>query len=384
MEKQFPRFFEPPKGSYFLFGPRGVGKSSWIARHYSDALRIDLLDPSVCRRYLARPEMLMEVVAASKASTVIIDEVQKVPELLSVVHKMTEEDKKRCFVLTGSSSRKLKRSGVDLLAGRALRCALHPFMAGELGSAFSLKKALATGLVPLVYGAPDAERTLSAYAGLYIREEVQAEGLVRNMSDFSRFLEAASFSHAAMLTVSDIARECGVERKTVEGYLRVLEDLMLSFRVPVFSKRAMRHVVSHDKWYFFDAGMFVAFRPQGVLDSSSERDGAALEGLIAQHLRAWIDYAASGDTLYYWRTKSGVEVDFVVYGKKTFVALEIKNSQHVHDADLKGLCSFGEDYPQAQRMLVYRGKETMVRSGVHCVPVEQFLSQLHPHKSLLT
>ena len=205
----FARFYRPPAASYFLFGPRGTGKSTWLRERYPEALFVDLIDPENTRFYGAAPERLRHTIAASPGRRpVVIDEVQRVPELLQVVHQLIELDKRLHFVLTGSSARKLRRSGVDLLAGRALLTTMHPFMAAELGAGFSLNRALVQGLIPLVVDAPDPDAVLRSYAALYVREEVQAEGLVRNVGAFSRFLEAVSFSHAAILNVSNLAREC--------------------------------------------------------------------------------------------------------------------------------------------------------------------------------
>jgi predicted AAA+ superfamily ATPase len=378
-----PRFFQPPSSHYFLFGPRGTGKSTWLRETYADALWIDLLRPEVHRQYAARPERLRELVAGNpERPVVIVDEVQKAPVLLDVVHDLIERRAGPQFILTGSSSRKLKREGVDLLAGRALLRSLHPFMAAELGDRFRLDSALARGLVPLVWSSREPEEVLKAYVALYLREEVQMEGLVRRFEGFARFLESVSFSHAAVLNVSEVARECQVSRKTVEGYLEILEDLLLAFRIPVFTKRAQRGLTAHPKFFWFDAGVFVAMRPAGPLDRPEEIGGAALEGLIAQHLRAWIDYAGEDFTLSFWRTRAGAEVDFVLYGRRGFWAVEVKHSATIRPADLRGLKAFREDYPEAELRLLYRGEEARVVDGIRCLPCEDFLRALIPGRPL--
>ena len=371
------RFFRVDPQSFFLLGPRGTGKTTLVRANFPDALYIDLLQPDVFRSLLARPERLREMVHGNPGTpTIVLDEIQKVPELLDVVHALMEEDRRRRFVLTGSSPRKLKRAGADMLAGRALLKRMHPFVAGELGKAFSLAGALRHGMIPVVVGSPRPEATLQSYVDLYLREEIQAEGLTRNIGNFTRFLEAASFSHGSQLTVSNIARECGVERKTVEGYLSILEDLLLTFRVPVFTRKAKRATVSHPKFYFFDTGLYNALRPKGPLDRPEEIAGATLEGLVAQHLLAWIDLRRPDASLYYWRTRSGSEVDFVLYGKNIFRAIEIKNSATVHSTDLRGLKTFGSDYPQAERLLLYRGKERLLVDGIRVLPCGEFLLEL--------
>jgi len=191
-------------------------------------------------------------------------------------------------------------------------------------------------------------------------------------------LEAMSFSQGSVLNLSNVSRECQVGRKTVEGYLEILEDLLLSFRLPVFTQRAKRELASHPKFYFFDAGVFRANRPTGPLDAPSELDGLALEGLVAQHLRAWCDYSAGNHRLHYWQTRSQVEVDFIVYGASGLFAVEVKNSTQVRPEDLRALKNFAEDYPQSQCYLLYRGKERLKRDGVLCLPCEEFLTQLQP------
>ena len=364
--------------SFFLLGSRGTGKSTLIKELFKDAVIVDLLLPDVSRNYSAKPERLKELVNANGMKKVfVLDEVQKVPELLSVVHSLIEEKKERQFILTGSSARKLKKAGVDLLAGRALLKHLHPFIASELGNKFNLENALSDGLVPLIWGSSNRLDSLKAYIELYIREEVQMEGLTRNIGNFSRFLEIISFSHGSVLNVSNVARECQIERKVVDGYIDILEDLLLAFRLPIFSKRAKRVLSNHPKFYFFDAGVFRILRPAGPLDRPEEMAGAALEGLVAQHLRAWIDYKNKDCKLYFWRTSSGSEVDFIVYGPNVFWAIEVKNSANVSSSDLRALKAFGSEYLEAKKFLLYRGREKLLRDGILIEPCEEFLLRLN-------
>lgn len=375
------RFFQPPDTSFFLFGPRGTGKSSWIAQHLPEALVVDLLLPSEARRYSAHPEALLPLLRGNPgARTVVIDEVQRVPELLSVVHHVMESGEDRRFVLTGSSARKLRAAGVDLLAGRAVRRDLHPFMAAELGDRFRLDDALLLGMVPLIRFSGDPAGALSTYADLYLQEEVKLEGLVRDVGAFARFLEAVSFSHGNLLNVAAVSRECQVERKTVERYVEVLEDLLLAERVPVFARRARRELVAHSRLYLFDAGVCRSLRPAGPLDRPEEIEGAALEGLVYQHLRAWRDYTGQGE-LYFWRTRHGVEVDFVLYGPSLFMAVEVKNTGRIRGEDLRGLNSFSMDYPEAQLFLLYRGERRERHGDVWCLPAEEALASLVPGRS---
>jgi uncharacterized protein len=376
-----PRIFTPGRDHFFLLGPRGTGKTLWATHHYPEALRIDLLDPETLRLLSARPERLAELVEGQRDKPqIIIDEVQKLPPLLEVVHLLIERKTGQQFILTGSSARKLRREGVNLLGGRAAQRHLHPYLATELSKRFNLNTALRQGMLPLVWAAHDPAAILQAYNGLYLREEVQMEGLVRNIGSFARFLEAMSFSHAGVLNLSNVARECQVNRKTVEGYLEILEDLLLGFRLPVFSRRAKRELAAHPKFYYFDAGVFRANRPSGPLDAPQEIDGLALEGLVAQHLRAWCDYSAGKHQLHYWQTRSQVEIDFVVYGDRGFYAVEVKNSAVVRPEDLRPLENFAADYPQSQRYLLYRGRERFKRDDVLCLPCEEFLLGLCPDR----
>jgi predicted AAA+ superfamily ATPase len=372
------RFCKLPKGSFFLFGPRGTGKTTWLRQVLPDALTVNLLEPETYRELSARPERLRELVAGNRERRdVVVDEVQRVPELLHVVHDLLERRAAPRFVLTGSSARKLRRGGVDLLAGRALVRTMHPFLAAELRR-FDLAASLERGLVPLVVSAREPRETLAAYATAYLEQEVKAEGLVRNVGSFARFLEVISFSHGAVLNLSAVARECAVNRKTVEGFLEILEDLLVAFRLPVFTRRARRETVSHAKFFLFDAGVFRSLRPRGPLDRPEEIEGAALEGLVAQHLRAWIAYSSRKLQLFYWRTRSGVEVDFVVYGAGGFWAVEVKNSRRVRPEDLRGLRTFAADYPGCTPLLLYRGTERLEIGGIRCIPVASFLAGLRP------
>lgn len=378
--KFYKRLFEAPQQSFFLFGPRGTGKTTLIHKLFDGALWIDLLKPQELRNYSAHPERLFDVIKGNpEKSVIVIDEVQKVPSLLSVVHSIIEEKTGKIFVLTGSSSRKLKRAGADLLAGRALNRTLHPFIAAELKEDFSLDAALQNGLLPLLVGSLNPFDALQTYVGMYLKEEIQEEGLVRNLDNFARFLEVISFSHGAQLNIANVARECEVKRKTVENYIEILEDLLLAYRLPIFTKKAKRELSAHPKFYLFDAGVYRALRPQGVLAKNEEIDGAALEGLVFQHLMAWNEYSSKKHELAFWRTRSGSEVDFIIYGPQNFCAIEVKNSKKVFPHHCGSLRAFLEDYPMAKGILLYRGNERLQLKNVLCIPIDEFLSGLVPN-----
>lgn len=379
--EEVKRFFKPELHSFFLFGPRGTGKTSWTQTAYPEGLIIDLLNPEYYRQLVARPEWLIELVEGRLEKNVfIIDEIQKIPELLDVVHLLIEKHPNIMFVLTGSSARKLRSTGVNLLGGRALQLNMHPYMAAELGNNFNLEKALNYGMLPLVWGSSVPEKVLQAYITVYLQEEVQMEGLVRNVGAFARFLEALSFSQGSPLNTTNIARESEAGRKAVEGYISILEDLLLSFHLNVFSKRAQRELTSHPKFYYFDCGVYRSARPQGPIDKISEIDGISLETLIAQHLMAWCDYSEGNHKLYYWQTRSKVEVDFIIYGKLGIYAIEVKNTKKLNSHHLSALKIFGEDYPEAKKILLYRGKDKLKIDNILCIPCEEFLVNLIPNQ----
>ena len=380
MEKYTERFFAAPTDSFFLFGPRGTGKSTWLKKTFPDAYLVDLLDDSTFRAHLAHPERIKQIVNANpRTRCYIIDEVQKAPALLDSIHGLIEEYKTHQFILTGSSARKLRRGGVNLLAGRALLTHFHPFMAAELGTDFSLDTALKNGLIPLIVSANTPDKTLATYIALYLKEEVKEEGLVRDIGAFARFLEAISFSHGSILNLSNIARECHVSRKIVENHLSIIEDLLLGYKLPVFAKRARRAMTAQPKFYLFDAGVYYHLRPRGPLDSPDEIGGMALEGLVLQHLKAWCDYSNDQVNCYFWRSRGGAEVDFILYGQHHFHALEVKNAKQIHPKSLRSLKTFRLDYPEASAILLYRGTEKLMVDGILCCPVDDFLLQLKPN-----
>ena len=374
------KFFHPPAGHFFLFGPRGTGKSTWLRAALPDAV-----SRSICWRrrsstvYAARPERLRELAAAPGAADLVIDEVQRVPALLTVVHQLMEEPGGPRFVLTGSSARKLRRTGVDLLAGRAVVRSMHPFIAAELGDRFDLDSALDYGLLPLIWDADDPADTLSAYAGMYVQQEVQAEGLVRDLGAFHRFLEAISFSHAAVLNASEVARECAVRRKTVEGFIEIVEDLLLAFRLPVFARRGppaghrasevllrrrRRVPVAAPRRAAGSTRGGPRRRPGGAdratpacVGGLFRRRGHALVLAHARRQRGGLRALRPGSSS--GRSKSSTPPAF---GR----------------ADLRALKSFAQDYPEAQVRLAHLGDERLQIDGILCLPVLELLNGIVP------
>jgi predicted AAA+ superfamily ATPase len=372
----FPRLLKPPRQkSFFLFGPRGTGKTSWVRDSLEGALYLDLLESDLYLELLASPGRLEMHIPPEHEGWTIIDEVQRVPELLNEVHRLIEKRKLR-FALTASSARKLRRRGVNLLAGRALTLGMHPLTASELGREFDPRKSLRVGHLPSSYTEEDPEAFLKSYVQTYLREEIQQEGLTRNLASFSRFLEAASFSQASVLNVSRVARECAVAQKAVEVYFSILEDLLLAVRLPVFSRRARRRLTAHPKFFFFDVGVYRAIRPRGPLDSAEELEGPAMESLFFQDAWSYNSTLSLGYDFYFWRDAVGHEVDFVLYGEKGLLGFEIKRSSRADSSDLRSLRLFLEDYPEASAWLAYGGRRSLHEDGIRIVPYETLLRDL--------
>jgi len=372
----YSRLIQPPnRKSFFLFGPRGTGKTTWVKSVFPKAVYIDLLEAELFNDLIANPQRLSNYIPPDFRDWVIIDEVQRIPDLLHEIHRLIET-KRYHFILTGSCARKLKRKGPNLLAGRALTFSMHPLSVAELGGDFRLEHSLKFGQLPSVYTEADPQKYLEAYVKTYLEEEIRQEGLTRNLSAFARFLEAASFSQGSILNVSSVARECHVERKVVEGYFSILEDLMIGYRIPPFSKKAKRRLAAHPKFYFFDAGVYRTLRPMGPLDAREEVDGIALETLFLQELIAQNSALHLGYKIFYWRTSNGREVDFVLYGTKGLLAFEIKRSSRITSAMLGGLKSFLADYPVAKAYFAYTGNRRMYDNKIEIVPALEVLNNL--------
>jgi uncharacterized protein len=373
----YARILKYPKNkSFFLFGPRGTGKSSWVKSQFPEAQYFDLLESDLFHQLNASPQRLSQLIPPGEEQRwVVLDEIQKIPEILDEVHRLIESRKLK-FILTGSSARKLKKKGVNLLAGRALHVSMYPLTAIELGNDFNFEKALKFGQLPSIAHEDHPKAYLQSYVSTYLKEEIQQEGLTRNLSAFIRFLEAASFSQGSVLNMSAVSRECSVERKVVEDYFSILEDLMIGTRLPVFTKKAKRKTIAHSKFYFFDVGVYRTLRPTGPLDQGGEITGVALESLVFQELKAINSYLELDYTLYYWRTSTQLEVDFILYGEKGIKAFEVKLSDRVRPEDLTGLKAFLEDYPMAKGYLLYGGSKAYSIENIQIIPVEEALKKL--------
>lgn len=365
----------PEDKSFFLFGPRGTGKTTWVKKIFNKGVYIDLLESRLFNDLLADPGRLEILIPKNFNDWVIIDEVQRIPELLNEVHRLIENYKYK-FILTSSSARKLKRDGPNLLAGRALTYSMHSLIVPELGHDYRLDHSLNYGNLPSVYVESQPGKYLESYISTYLQEEIKQEGLSRNLAAFSRFLEAASFSQGSVLNISEVARECAVQRKVVENYFSILEDLLLAYRIPVFSRRAKRRIIAHPKFYYFDVGVYRTLRPKGPLDSPEEIEGISYESLFFQELNAVIDYSDHDYKIYYWRTGHGLEVDFIIYGSSGLKAFEIKRRDKISNKMLSGLKAFKKDYPEAELYFIYGGKREMSIGDISVLPMDHTLKNL--------
>ena len=378
MDKLYNRLLTPSPGSFFLFGARGVGKSTWVRQVFPEAERIDLLQERLFHQFVADPGLLGDVVRRlAPGSTIVVDEVQRVPALLNEVHRAIEEGRYR-FVLLGSSARRLKSAGTNLLAGRAVRRTLAPLLPAELGTDFDLEAVLEHGSVPLVWASPDRRAALEAYVEMYLREEIRAEALVRNLPGFVRFLPVAALLHGQAINVSGVARDAGVSRTTVAGYLEILEDTLLAFRLPAFEARLRVRERSHPKFYFVDSGIVRAAKRQLGPVGAEER-GALFEGWVLGVLRAHNDLQPLYDDVAYWAPAGAArtEVDFLLRRGQRFIALEAKATTRYSSEVLSGLRAISGLAGLERRILVYRGSQALrTEEGIDVWPVRTLLDAI--------
>ena len=375
----YKRITPLPPRSFFLLGPRGTGKSTWLRAALPRAHRIDLLDEALYHEYLARPGAFAgELATLARGSWVIVDEVQRLPQLLNEVHRAIEDRGLR-FALCGSSARKLKQQGVNLLAGRALHREMHPFVPEELGRDFSLERALAFGALPVIWTAEEPGEALSAYARMYLREEIQAEALVRNLPGFARFLPIAALLHAQTLNVAAVARDAGVARTTVNGYLEILEDTLIAFRLPAFETKLRVRERAHPKLYLFDPGVARALKGAVQPKPSPEERGPLFEGLVASLLRAYRSYADLYEEWAFWAPAEATrtEVDFVLRRGRELIGIEVKSAPRVRGEELSGLRAFAELAQVVRRICVFTGsRRELTPEGIELMPFGAFAAEL--------
>jgi len=378
MGTEYRRILKPPERSFFLFGVRGTGKSTWARQAFHrDAVFFDLLDERRHQEWLADPSLLaLETAEVEPGGFVVIDEVQRVPAVLNEVHRLIETRKLR-FALLGSSARRLRAAGVNLLAGRALRRAIYPFTPQELSGDFSLDRALEEGTLPLVVSAgssADRRAVLESYVRLYIREEIQAEALVRNLPGFVRFLPIAALCHGQVVNISGLSRDCGVARTTVEGYLEILEDTLVARRLSAFESKLRVRERKHPKLYWVDPGIVRGAKRQLGPVAIEER-GALFEGFVFHLLRAYDEAFSLFDEISYWQTNQGpqLEVDFLLRRNREYVAIEVKTQDRFQTSMTNGLRAIADLKGLKRRILVYRGDRVLrTEDGIEVWPFAKF------------
>ena len=368
----------PPPGeeTFFLWGPRQTGKSTLLRTVYPDAVWIDLLKAEEFRRYLNNPELLrQELPREGDMPFVVIDEVQKLPGLLDEVHWL-HENRNVHFALCGSSARKVKRGHVNLLGGRAIRYEMFGFIAAELYPDFDLTRFLNHGYLPRIYLAKQPRRLLNAYVANYLKEEIAAEGLVRNLPVFSNFLNMAALSDTEPVNFSTIARDCGVSSQTIKEYFQILVDTLLGRWLPSFRKRPKRRVAASAKFYFSDVGIVNFLAKRGVVEQGGELFGKAFENWCFHELNAYNMYNEAFAEFYYWRLAGGTEVDFIVNDME--IAIEAKAAKKITAKHLKGLRSLRDDHPDIKRRLIVccEDKVRTTDDGVEIIPAAKFAKML--------
>ena len=368
----------PENKNIFLFGVRGSGKTALLKRLFPSALYIDLLDESLYQSYLFHVGRFYETVNAFQDDgLVIVDEIQRMPRLLNEVHRLIESSNRR-FILTGSSARKIKAKGVNLLGGRAGTKLLHPFLPEELGKEFDLNQALRYGLLPIVWSSPDRGDKLKDYAETYLKEEIKAEALVRDLPSFARFLQIVGLYHGQVVNMSAIARESQISRNFVRNFFSILEDTMLGFFLPAYYPKLRLKEQKSNKFYLIDPGLARALKNNSGSVSIEEK-GFLFEGLIAQILRAYGEYHSLYESIYYWSSLEAkkTEVDFLLKKEEDLIAIEVKAKTQVSSQDYRGLKAIKELPAVKRRIVVYLGKDVRkTEKGIEIWPFDFFCKNL--------
>lgn len=357
----------------FLFGARQTGKSTLLKERFNGAIYYDLLNPSVRRAFKLNPNSFWEALQDKPAGTlVIVDEIQKVPELLDVVHSLMVE-RGLFFILSGSSARKLKRSGANTLGGRAIPETLYPLVWPEVTD-FQIDRAVQNGMIPRHYMVEDATKRLSGYVKVYLDEEIREEGEVRELDAFERFMEVAAISDGEMLNYANIASDCGVSAKTVKSYFQILYDTLIGYEIPAFRKEIKRKVVQAPRFYYFDVGLANYLMGRHSLKRGTDDYGHAFEHFVIQEIIAYKGYNDKRDTISYWHTYDKKEVDVIIGDAK--VAIEIKSTEHVETKHKKGLKAFKEEHPDCRLILVSLDPITRKSDDKELIYVLDFLKML--------
>jgi len=367
----------PPRQSAFLWGPRKTGKSTFLLKNFPKSIVYDFLQTDLFLEFSKRPSLLRERLLAKDRQIlkhpVILDEVQKIPQILDEVHWLIENKGVR-FILCGSSARKLKRGKANLLGGRAWRYEMFPLVSVELGN-LDLLKVLNRGLIPVHYFDDAFEKSMKAYTQDYLKEEILAEGLTRNIAAFSRFFDAMAYSHGELTNYSNIARDCGVDSKTVREHYQILVDTLMGRFVEPFQRRQDRQVISKAaKFYLFDVGVAGIITKRRISEERGEAFGKAFEHFIFMELVAHSSYNDLDYEINFWRTKSGLEVDFVL--GRGEVALEIKGTSRVDQRDLRSLTTFAKEYSPKKALVVCNEREERLHGNIRILPWRRFLENL--------
>jgi predicted AAA+ superfamily ATPase len=364
---------ETAEDSLFLWGARQTGKSTLLKTLFPDARRYDLLKSEEFERLFRAPELLREELKdADPCHLVIIDEVQKIPQLLDEVHWLMSNRNIR-FVLCGSSARKLIRCGANLLGGRALRTVMYPLVSAEI-SDFNLHKAIHNGMLPRHYPAQNPQRRMQAYVGDYLNEEIRAEALSRNLLSFTRFMEIAAQCSGEMIVYKNIAQDCGVSANTVKEYFQILEQTMIGYLIQGFTATTKRRAISAPKFYYFDVGIVNYLLKRGDMAQGTEAFGHAFEHLMMQEIIAYLGYNYLDEKPTYWRTSGGYEIDCIIGNGR--IAIEFKSCNEVKSRHVKGLKAFQQEYPQARLIVVSMDRYQRAMNDVEIFPATEFLSEL--------
>ena len=373
MYSRYLQLNKETESSIFLFGARQTGKSTILRKEFPKSVFIDLLDSELRMRFKRRPSLLYEMLKDKESNTiVVIDEIPEVPELLNEVHRLISE-KDIIFVLCGSSARKLKRKGYNTLGGRAYQCYFYPLTSNEITD-FDLDRALTYGLLPTHYLAKNPKRLLAAYVDVYLKEEIQEEALARNLTGFHRFLEIAALTNGEIVNYANIASECGVSAQTIKSYFGILEDTLVGYMIPAYTKVIKRRLVQAPRFYFFDVGLTNHLLHRDALVRGTPEYGHAFEHFIIMELIAYIGYNHKEEQLSYWRTHTGVEVDVVIGNAK--LAIEIKSADEIAKRHMKGLKSFGDDYPDCRKIIVSLDRINRKEDDIELIYVHDFLKML--------
>lgn len=357
------------EGSLFLFGSRQTGKTTLLHQQFPNSIFIDLLDTSIKDRFRRRPVTLYETLNDKPEGTlVIIDEIPEVPELLNEVHRLIVE-RHLIFILCGSSARKLKRKGHNTLGGRALPVYLFPLVSAEIPD-FDIDRAVTYGMLPSHYLSKNPHRLLEAYIDVYLKEEIKEEALVRSLSAFHRFLEVAAITDGEIINYNNIAQECGVHATTVSSYFDILEDTLIGYRIPAYTKVMQRRLVQAPRFYFFDIGITNHLLHRKELVRGTSDYGHAFEHLVVQEIIAFLHYRHSEERLTYWRTYTGIEVDLIIGDAR--VAIEVKSVEEVLPRHLKNLKIFAEEHPHSRRLMVSLDVINRSMNDIECLYVTDF------------